>query len=94
MNVDFYATLRDVTGTKTVEFDLPECSTVRQLIAAMISRFPALREKLLQEDGNLWGHVHVFINGRDARFLDDEMDAQISFSDRVSVFPAVGGGSK
>jgi sulfur-carrier protein len=92
MRVNFYATLRDITGTKTVEFDDPGCATVRLLIDEMVARYPALRQKLLQDSGDLWGHVHIFINGRDARFLDDALDSRIQPTDIVSVFPAVGGG--
>jgi sulfur-carrier protein len=92
MKVNFYATLRDITGAKTVEFDPLACATVRCLIDAMVARYPALRQKLLQDSGDLWGHVHIFINGRDARFLEDELDAEIKPNDIVSVFPAVGGG--
>ncbi len=92
MKVNFYATLRDITGAKTVEFDDPGCTTVRRLIDEMVARYPALREKLLQESGDLWGHVHIFINGRDARFLEGELNTEILPTDVVSVFPAVGGG--
>ena len=92
MKVNFYATLRDVVGQKTVDIDVPESATIRQLVDAIVERYPLLRDKLLNEDDNLWGHVHVFINGRDAPFLEDEMQTVIKPDDSVSVFPAVGGG--
>lgn len=92
MKVNFYATLRDVTGQKTVDIDLPENATVRQLVDAMVERYPLLRDKLLNQDDKLWGHVHVFINGRDAPFLNDELQTVIKPDDTISVFPAVGGG--
>ena len=92
MNVNFYATLRVVTGMKTVDINIPENATVRQLVDAIIIRYPLMRDKLLQENGNLWGHVHVFINGRDAPFLDDQLETVIKQTDTVSIFPAVGGG--
>jgi len=92
MKVNFYATLRDVTGQKTVDIDLPENATVRQLVDAMVERYPLLRDKLLNQDDKLWGHVHVFINGRDAPFLDNEMQTVIKLDDSISIFPAVGGG--
>jgi sulfur-carrier protein len=92
MKVDFFATLREVTGQKTVDIDLPENATAQQLIDVIISRFPLMRDKLLQKNGDLWGHVHIFINGRDAPFLDDQLDTVIKPSDTISIFPAVGGG--
>jgi len=94
MKVNFYATLRDVVGQKTVDIDIPENATVRDLVDAIIRRYPLLRDKLLNQDNILWGHVHVFINGRDAPFLDDEMQTVIKPDDAISIFPAVGGGQK
>jgi len=92
MKVNFYATLRDVVGQKTVDIDIPANATVRQLVDKVVERYPLLRDKLLNQEDNLWGHVHVFINGRDAPFLDDEMQTVIKPEDTVSIFPAVGGG--
>ena len=92
MKVDFYATLRDVTGQKTVDIDIPENATVLQLVDAIVTRYPLMRDKLLQKNGDLWGHVHIFINGRDAPFLDDQLDTVIKPADTISIFPAVGGG--
>ena len=70
MKVNFYANLRDFTGQKTVEFELSGGTTVDGLLAAVVERYPEMRQKLLDEDGTLFGHVHVFINGRDAPYLD------------------------
>jgi sulfur-carrier protein len=92
MKVNFYATLRDITGQKTVEIDLPEDASIHQLLEIMITRYPPLRSKLLQENGELFGFVHVFINGRDAPFLDDQLETILKPTDAISIFPAVGGG--
>ena len=92
MKVHFYATLRDVTGQKTVDIDLPENATVRQLVDKIVTLYPLLRSKLLDENGDLWGHVHIFINGRDAPFLENALQTVIRPVDTISIFPAVGGG--
>ncbi len=92
MNVNFYATLRTVTGQKSVEFDLPEGSTVGQLVQAIVTRYPAMHDILLNPQGDLYGHVHVFINGRDTPFLEDRLETVILPADQINVFPAVGGG--
>lgn len=92
MKVSFYATLRDVTGQKTVEFDVPENASVRQLVDEITSRYPLIRDKLLLEDGSLRGYVHVFINGRDVRFLERQLDTVTEPTDFITFFPAVGGG--
>jgi molybdopterin synthase sulfur carrier subunit len=92
MVVTFYATLRQVVGSKTVEVPYVEGMTVRQLVNEIIEDYPALRSELLDDQGELYGHVHVFINGRDTPYLENAMDALLSPEDKVSIFPAVGGG--
>ena len=92
MEVHFYATLRQLAGTKTVEFLLPETVTVWRLVTAVIERFPAMRAELLDKEGNLYAHVHVFVNGRDSRFLEEGRETTISIEDKIDIFPAVGGG--
>ena len=92
MDVHFYATLRQIAGTKTVTFSIPETATVWHLVTAVIERFPAMREELLDEDGNLHAHVHVFVNGRDSRFLENGRETIIANEDKIDIFPAVGGG--
>lgn len=92
MQINFYATLRQITGQKTVELPLSEEITVRQLVEAVVARFPSMRPQLLNEHGDLHGHVHVFINGRDAPFLEDSLDTRVAPDDKVDIFPAVGGG--
>lgn len=92
MKINFYATLRDIVGGKTVEFDLTEDTTVRQLVDEIVTTYPQMRTVLLNEEGHLYGHVHVFINGRDAPYLENALDTKISQDDSIDVFPAVGGG--
>jgi len=92
MKVNFYATLRQIVGGKTVEVEIAEGSTLRQLLQDLVARFPKLRAELFDENENLYGHVHVFVNGRDVLFLTDELDTQLKSEDVVSVFPPVGGG--
>lgn len=92
MKVNFYATLRRIAGQKTVEFDQEYGLTVQQLLEAVLDRFPEMREELVDAEGNLFGHVHLFVNGRDSRFLENEIDTPIIQGDKVDIFPAVGGG--
>ncbi len=92
MKVNFYATLRQITGAKTLTFPLPTGTTVQQLVDAIIERFPPMHAVLLNPEGELYGHVHVFVNGRDTPFLENMMETVLSEDDKLDVFPAVGGG--
>lgn len=92
MKVNFFATLRDIAGGKTVEFDVAQDVTAQQLLDTIIERFPLMKKELLNQDGTMYGHVHFFINGRDVQFTDEKFQTKITQVDTVNVFPAVGGG--
>lgn len=92
MKVNFYATLRPIAGAKTVEFAMEEGITAQQLLDAVVARFPAMGPELVDDNGQLFRHVHLFVNGRDAPFLENAMDYQIQPGDKIDIFPAVGGG--
>jgi len=92
MQVNFYATLRQIVGTKTVEFEVPEGATVRQLLDEILRVYPALRCELVDDQGELYGYVHFFVNGRDVPYLQDQTETVLAADDVISVFPAVGGG--
>jgi sulfur-carrier protein len=92
MQVNFYATLREIVGQKSVEFTVIDGSTIGQLVDQMTTAYPGLRRELLDENGRLYGHVHVFVNGRDVPYLENQMETVLRAGDVVNVFPAVGGG--
>ena len=92
MKVNFYATLRQIVGQKTVVFPLAAGSTVKELVKMIVERYPKLRPELLDEAGKIHGYIHLFINGRDAPFLDDALETVIQPDDKIDIFPAVGGG--
>jgi molybdopterin synthase sulfur carrier subunit len=93
MKIHFFATLRQITGQKTVEFDIPEGTDVMALVEIVVTRFPPMRAELLDEEGKLWRHVHVFVNGRDAPYLENGLATYVRQEDVVNIFPAVGGGA-
>ena len=92
MKVNFYATLRPIVGQKTVELPIEEGMTVQSVLEIIVESYPDLRPELLDEHGQLLGHVHLFINGRDAPYLNNVMQIKIKVADKIDVFPAVGGG--
>jgi sulfur-carrier protein len=92
MKVNFFATLRDIAGGKAVEIPVHHGITARELLDTIIERFPLMKKELLNEDGNMYGHVHFFINGRDVQFMEKDFQTVITAEDVINVFPAVGGG--
>lgn len=92
MKVTFYATLRQVVGQKIIDFDLPPDANVQMLLDEMITQYPQLRNELLDSAGNLYNHVHIFVNARDSAFLEQGMETKLNREDVIGVFPVVGGG--
>jgi sulfur-carrier protein len=82
-------TLRpDVGGERQVEAD---GDTVRELFDDLISRFPALRRQLV-EDEDLAPFVNVYVEGEDVRTRDG-LDTEVREGSTVILLPAMAGGA-
>lgn len=92
MRINFYATLRQIVGGKSVEIPLNDGTTVRALVEELIHRYPGLRPVLMDEKNDLHRQVHLFVNGRDAFYLPEALETSLTSSDTVDIFPPVGGG--
>jgi molybdopterin synthase sulfur carrier subunit len=91
MQVRVFGTLRQFAGGKAIEVEVEPGDTVESLLRKVTTECPNLREKLFDEEGNLRNSIHVLVNGRSIRYLDG-LDVPVQESDRVALFPAVGGG--
>ncbi len=92
MNVNFYATLRDVVGGASVEVEIPPGASAQELIELLTRQCPGLKEALTDEGGFLHDYLKMFVNGREVVYLDDGFDHVLGPSDKVDIFPPVGGG--
>ena len=92
MKVNFYATYRPIVGGKTIDFDVDHGITIRQLVDEIITRFPAMQREMLDDNGGLYSHVHIFVNGRDSVLLEQKLDTVLRADDVLNIFPPVGGG--
>ena len=81
--------LRRVTnGTEKVTV---EGATLGACIGELEARFPGIRDRLLDEAGQMRYFVNVYLNGEDVRFLKG-LDTPTSAGDELSIVPAVAGG--
>ena len=92
MTVNLYGIYRDLVGGKTIGLEIEPESTTRQLLAALVRRCPQLRHELLDEQGNLYAQVPVFLNGRNPRLLNSGLDTVLMPEDVLSVFSPVASG--
>jgi molybdopterin converting factor small subunit len=81
-------TLRSETqGAREVE---ASGRTVRELLDDLMSRFPALRGQLLEED-DLAPFVNVYVEGEDVR-TKDGLETAVDESSMIILLPAMAGG--
>ncbi|HXG35829.1 MAG TPA: ubiquitin-like small modifier protein 1 [Dehalococcoidia bacterium] len=66
-------------------------SSLLGCIESLEQRYPGLKERLCDEDGELRRFVNVYINGEDVRFLEG-LHTPLKPGDEVSIVPAVAGG--
>lgn len=66
-------------------------STVGGAIAELQSRFPGIKERLLDENGTVRRFVNVYVNEEDIRFLQNQQ-TPIKSGDEISIIPAIAGG--
>ena len=80
---------RMTNGQDKVEIDAPNLS---ELIQSLDAQFPGLKERLVDEAGEIRYFVNIYLNGEDVRFLQG-MDTATKTGDEISIVPAVAGGS-
>lgn len=65
--------------------------TVGDLVESLEGQFPGMRERLVDETGELRRFINVYVNEEDVRFLDGKETA-LKEGDQVSIVPAIAGG--
>jgi len=79
VRVLFFAYLKDVTGTPTVDLTLPDGARVRHALAAIVARWPDLEMQLVR--------IPVVADGRVV-----DLDAPLADGAELAWLPPVGGG--
>ena len=68
-----------------------KAATVGEMIAALDSSYPGIKERLLGDDGDIRHFVNLYVNGEDVRFLAG-LQTSLKDGDEISIVPAVAGG--
>jgi sulfur-carrier protein len=66
-------------------------TTVGEIVADLVARYPALGEQLMTPDGGLHRFVNVYLNGQDVRYLQ-LLDTPVGERDALIILPAMAGG--
>ena len=81
--------LRKLTnGDDTVEIT---AATIAEAFGELEARYPGIKERLLDEAGEVRRFVNVYVNEEDIRFLKNQETA-LKDGDEISIIPAIAGG--
>ncbi len=83
--------LRSMTGGQShVDVDTSG-STLQDALRALFAAHPAVRDRLLTEQGEIRQHVNVFVGTREARTMDG-LATPLANGSEISIIPAISGG--
>ena len=83
--------LHALAGGRTEVVVEAAAANVGQALAALWAAHPALRDRVMTEDGRLRPHVNVFVGHRSVRFTGG-LDTALYEGAEVAILPAVSGG--
>lgn len=66
--------------------------SIREILEAISSKYPQFASQVLTEDGELHKFVNVYLNDDDVRYLE-KLETKVGTDDRISILPAVAGGT-
>ena len=92
VTLKFFATFREIVGSKTIDREFPEGTTVGEVLGTLEEEYEDLRGQLIV-DGDLKPQINVLKNGREVLHMEG-IDTVVDEGDTVSVFPPVAGGSE
>jgi MoaD family protein len=68
-----------------------DAATLAEAVDKLEMDFPGIKERIVDEQGEIRRFVNIYINGEDVRFLDN-INTALKQGDEVSIVPAVAGG--
>ena len=66
-------------------------ATIGDAISELQTRYPGIKERLIDEGGTVRRFVNVYVNEEDIRFLDNQQ-TKLKDGDEISIIPAIAGG--
>lgn len=68
-----------------------EGQTVDELLLALETRCPGIKERICDESGNIRRFINIFVDGEDIRFKKGSK-TEVKPGSEVSIVPAIAGG--
>ncbi len=92
MQLRFYANMRTVIGSTSLEFNDATVDTFRKLVDLIVRRYPEAAFHLLDDHGRLRQDVPVYVDGRNPRLLKEGIDTPLQPESVVSFFSPIASG--
>uniref|UniRef100_A0A7C3LWG6 MoaD/ThiS family protein n=1 Tax=Leptospirillum ferriphilum TaxID=178606 RepID=A0A7C3LWG6_9BACT len=67
--------------------------SVREILENLVNSYPGIRERLMDEKGEVRRFINIYVNEEDIRFLDGTQ-TRIKDGDELSIIPAIAGGCR
>jgi len=91
VRLSLYFPFREEIPENPVELDLPEGAVVSQAVEALVSRYPSLRPRFFDAQGQIHRHISALVNGVSIQFRRG-WSTPLSDGAEVVLLPPVGGG--
>lgn len=88
-NIRIPTPLRKLTNNE--EIVAVSAATIGDAITELQTRYPGIKERLIDETGAVRRFVNVYVNEEDIRFLQNQQ-TQLKDGDEISIIPAIAGG--
>ena len=70
-----------------------EGANVGEALANLVEKFPALKDRIYDENGKVRRYVNIYLGDEDIRFLDN-LETALTEQSEMSLVPAIAGGKR
>ncbi len=79
-------------GKDKVKLDVPPDATLRDALEALWALHPAIRDRVLTDQGDIREHVNLFVGNENSRYTGG-LATKLSASAEITIVPAISGGA-
>ena len=88
VRVRFYGMVHDEVGQREIEYELPDGSSVKDLVNEILVDYPVLNEMFYDENGGFRDYLEIAVNQVSVIGLCNALNDD----DYVQIMPPIGGG--